>query len=60
MKGWRVLLLNIGLAILPVVQATGAADLGLTGMAATIYSIAVTAANFGMRFITTGPVGTKS
>ncbi len=59
MKGWRTLLVNIGLAILPVVQATGAADIGLTGMAATIYGVVVAAANIGLRIITTGPIGTK-
>lgn len=57
MKGWRTLAMNIGFAILPVIQATGAADLGLTGAAATVYSIVITAANFGMRFITTTKVG---
>jgi hypothetical protein len=59
MKGFRTLLVNLALAAVPVLQATGAVDLGLTGTAATVYGIAVSAINFGLRFITTGPVGTK-
>jgi hypothetical protein len=59
MKGWRTLLLNIGLAIVPVIQATGAVDLGLTGIAATVYGVVVSVLNIGMRLITTGPVGSK-
>jgi hypothetical protein len=57
MKGFRVLGLNILLAIVPVLQATGAADIGLTGTYASIYAALVTAINFGMRFLTTTPVG---
>jgi Na+-transporting NADH:ubiquinone oxidoreductase subunit NqrB len=58
-KGWRTLALNILLAIAPILQATGAADLGLTGNAAQIYAIITAALNFGMRFMTTTPVGQK-
>ena len=59
MKGWRTLLVNIALAILPVLQATGAADIGLTGIWATVYGAVVAVANIGLRIITTGPIGTK-
>ncbi len=57
MKGYRTLAINILLAILPVIQATGAADLGLTGQAASIYALVVTVLNMYMRTITTTPVG---
>lgn len=57
MKGWRTLVVNLLLAVAPVLQATGAADLGLTGTAATIYGIGITAINLFLRFITTTPVG---
>jgi hypothetical protein len=60
MKGWRTLLVNIGLAILPVLQATGAADIGLSGLGATVYGAVVAVANIGLRIITTGPIGTKN
>ncbi len=59
MKGYRTLALNLLLAIMPVIQATGAADLGLTGNAAAIYALVVTFLNMAMRMITTTPVGTK-
>lgn len=59
MKGWRTLLVNMALAIAPVLQATGAADIGLSGNGAAIYAALVTAINIGLRFITTTPVGTK-
>ena len=59
MKGWRTLLLNVVAAVLPVLQATGTADLGLTGNAALIYGAAISAANFILRFFTSTPVGTK-
>lgn len=57
MKGFRTLALNILLAIAPVIQATGATDLGLTGQGATLYALIVTLLNVGMRFLTTTPVG---
>ncbi len=57
LKGWRTLLINIIAAILPVLQATGAVDLGLTGNEAVIYGAVVAAANFILRFFTTTPVG---
>lgn len=57
MKGWRTLIINCVAAVAPILQATGAADLGLTGNAATIYAVAVAAINFGIRFLTTTPVG---
>ena len=60
MKGWRTLLFNCLAAILPVLQATGAADLGLTGNAALLYALGVTLLNFVLRFFTTTPVGQKS
>ena len=59
MKGFRTLLINIALAVAPVIQATGAADLGLVGTSATVYGLFIAAVNFGMRLITTTPVGQK-
>ena len=59
MKGYRTLALNLLLAIAPIIQATGAADLGLTGHAADVYAVIITALNLGMRMITTTPVGQK-
>lgn len=59
MKGWRTLGVNILLAIAPVIQATGAGDLGLAGNSALVYGIFITAINFGLRFLTTTPVGEK-
>mgnify|MGYP001562713179 CR=1 FL=1 len=59
MKGYRTLGLNLLLAIAPVLQATGAADLGLTGNTAVIYGAIISVLNIGLRFITTGPVGTR-
>lgn len=56
MKGWRTLLVNILAAIGPVLQATGAADLGLTGNTATLYALGITVINFFLRFITTTTV----
>ncbi len=60
MKGYRTLAINILLAIAPVLQATGAADLGLSGHAAEIYALFITAVNFGLRLITSTPVGQKT
>lgn len=57
MKGYRTLILNLLLAIAPVIQATGAADIGLTGQAAEYYTLAVTVLNMVMRMMTTTPVG---
>lgn len=59
MKGYRTLLVNLFLAIAPVLQATGAADIGLTGHAAEIYAVVITVVNLGLRLITTTPVGEK-
>jgi hypothetical protein len=59
MKGYRTLILNLLLAIAPVLQSTGAADLGLTGNAAAAYAVVVTFLNVYMRTITTTPVCTK-
>ena len=59
MKGWRTLGFNILMAIAPVLQATGAADLGLTGNSAAVYASVITLINMGLRFITTTPVGKK-
>ena len=57
MKGFRTLAINAALAVLPILQATGAADLGLTGIWANVYGGIVAIANIGLRFITTTPVG---
>lgn len=57
MKGYRTLILNLVLAIAPVIQATGAADLGLNGQAEEYYTLAVTVLNLIMRVLTTTPVG---
>ena len=59
MKGYRTLVINLLLAIAPVIQATGVDDLGLTGVWATGYALFVTILNFILRFITTTPVGVK-
>jgi hypothetical protein len=58
-KGWRTLVANLLLAIAPVLEATTADGIGLTGVWATLYSLLVIAVNFALRFITTTPVGTK-
>lgn len=57
MKGYRTLLVNLGLAVAPVLQATNATDLGLNGNAAAIYALIVTLVNVGLRVITNTPVG---
>ena len=59
MKGWRTLLLNVILAIAPVIQATGAGDLGLTGNGAAVYGSVVAFLNILMRLVTTTPMGKK-
>ena len=57
MKGWRTLAFNLLAASLPVLQATGAADIGLTGNAAVIYMTAIPIANMILRGLTTTPIG---
>jgi len=47
------------LAIAPVLQTTGAADLGLDGRGAEAYAILITVVNIGLRFVTTTQVGRK-
>lgn len=47
------------LAVAPVLQTTGAVDLGLTGQSAVVYGLLITILNAGMRLVTTTPVGTK-
>ncbi len=59
MKGYRTLILNMLLAVAPVLQTTGAVDLGLTGQSAVVYGLLITILNAGMRLVTTTPVGTK-
>ena len=59
MKGYRTLLVNLGLAIAPVLQATNATDLGLTGNSAAIYALLVTVINVGLRAVTTTAIGKK-
>jgi len=59
MKGYRTLLINLFLAIAPVLQTTGAADLGLDGRGAEAYAILITVVNIGLRFVTTTQVGRK-
>ena len=56
-KGYRTLILNLLAAVLPVLQATGAADIGLTGTAAGIYAAGIAVANIVLRTFTTTPVG---
>jgi len=58
MKGWRTVLFNIGAAIVPVLEASGA-DLGLTGNNLALYTLGVTIANIVLRFLTSTPVGMK-
>lgn len=57
MKGYRTLLINLFLAVAPVLQATGAADLGLDGRAAEGYALLIAVVNVGLRFVTNTPVG---
>lgn len=57
LTGYKTLLVNLALAIAPVLQATNAVDLGLTGNAAAIYAAIIAGINFGLRFITATPVG---
>ena len=57
MKGYRTLIFNLLAAIIPVLQATGAADLGLTGNVAMIYGIAIPIINIILRSITNTPLG---
>lgn len=57
MKGYRTLIVNLLLAIAPVLQATNVTDFGLTGKAATVYAGVITIINLVMRFATTTPVG---
>ena len=57
MKGYRTLIFNLLAAIVAVLQATGAVDIGLTGNAAVIYGIAVPVANMILRSITNTSMG---
>ena len=59
MKGWRTLALNLFGVMLPVLQATGAADLGLEGQWALAYGSALALANFILRFFTNTSVGSN-
>lgn len=59
MKGYRTLIVNLLLAIAPVLEATNAVDIGLTGTGAAIYAAVVSIVNIGLRVITTTPVGKK-
>ena len=59
MKGYRTLIINLLLAIAPVLEATQAVDIGLTGNAAAIYAGIVSIINIGLRVITTSPIGKK-
>lgn len=59
MKGYRTLLINLGLAIAPVLEATHAVDLGLDGTAAQVYGLVVAVINIGLRAVTTTPIGKK-
>ena len=59
LKGYKTLLINIGLAIAPVLEATNAVELGLTGNAATIYGLFIAVINIGLRTVTTTPIGKK-
>lgn len=51
MKGYRTLILNIAAAALGGIAAYNWGDYGAIGV------IIVAAANFGLRFVTTTPVG---
>lgn len=59
LKGWTTFLLNALGAVAPVLQATGAADLGLSGNAAAIYATVLAVLNIVNRFRTTTPIFTK-
>ena len=58
MKGWKTVLFNIGAAIIPVLEVSGA-DLGLEGQALAYYGLGVTIANLVLRFFTSTPVFKK-
>ncbi len=60
MKGWRTLALNLFGAMLPVLQATNAIDLGLDGPWALAYGSLIALANFILRFFTNTAVGTNN
>lgn len=58
MKGYKTLLLNGGLVIAgAVLKYILGAD--LSGLDPAVGVVLVAAANFGLRFVTTTPVGTK-
>jgi hypothetical protein len=59
LKGYKTLIVNLLLAIAPVLEATNAVDIGLTGIGASLYSVAVVIVNIGLRVLTTTPIGKK-
>lgn len=59
MKGYRTLALNIASAVVGVLVATDWAGLGLSTETAGLIISGLGAANVVLRFLTTGPVGTK-
>jgi hypothetical protein len=59
MKGYKTVLFNIGAAILPVLEVSGA-DLGLTDDKLAFYALGVTILNVVLRFFTSTPVGKKA
>ncbi len=59
MKGFKTLVFNLLAVMMPILQASGAADLGLEGTNAMIYAAILAMVNIILRFFTTTPVGTK-
>lgn len=57
LKGFRTLLVNLALAVLPVLESTNVTDLGLEGAYASIYGALVAGINLMLRLVTTTPVG---
>ena len=60
MKGFRTLGLNLFAAMLPILQATNAIDLGLDGTGALIFGSVLAILNVILRFFTTTKVGTSA
>ena len=59
MKGWRTLLINLGIAVLGVLEATDWTSL-LGSDRAGLVITAVAVANIVLRSITTTPIGGKA
>jgi hypothetical protein len=56
MRGYKTLLFNILAAIIPVLEMTDVASLGLGEGGIAAYGVVVAIANIGLRFITVTPI----